>query len=52
MLLAITDHYIQNERLQIDEEEAAFQAEERKKAIERAKTLLYYQTDRVKNLHV
>ena len=36
----------------MDIEEAKFQAEQRKKAIERAKTLLYYQTDRVKKFHV
>ena len=33
-------------------EEAKYQAEKRKEAIERAKTLLYYQTDRVKQFHV
>lgn len=38
--------------MKIDEEEAKFQAEKRKIAIERAKTLLYYQTDRVKQLNV
>ena len=36
----------------MDTEEAMFQAEKRKEAIERAKTLLYYQTDRVKQFHV
>jgi len=43
---------VQAERQSIDREEAAFQAEQRRKAIERAKTLMYYQTDRVKALHV
>ncbi len=38
--------------MEIDEEEAKFQAEQRKKSIEGAKTLLYYETDRVKQLHV
>ena len=42
----------EEERLQIDEEEAKFQAAQRKEAIDRAKTLLYYNTDRVKNFHV
>ena len=42
----------EEERLQIDEEEAQFQAIQRKEAIDRAKTLLYYNTDRVKNFHV
>ena len=36
----------------MDAEEAKFQAEKRKEAIERAKTLLYYQTDRIKKFHV
>lgn len=39
------------ERVQIDIEEAKFQAEKRKEAIEKAKTLQYYQTDRVKGFH-
>ena len=43
---------LQNARIRTDQEEAKFQAEERKKAIERAKTLLYYQTDRVRQLNV
>ena len=38
--------------MRIDLEEAKFQAEKRREAIERAKTLLYYQTDRVKQFHV
>lgn len=36
----------------IDIEEAKYQEEKRKEAIEKAKTQLYYQTDRVKQLHV
>lgn len=43
---------IQEERVKVDIEEAKFQAEKRKEAIERAKTLLYYQTDRIKKFHV
>lgn len=43
---------IQNARIKIDEEEAKFQAKEREKAIEKAKTLLYYQTDRVRQPNV
>ena len=38
--------------MQIDREEAELQAKQRKEAIDRAKTLLYYQTDRVKGFHV
>ncbi len=38
--------------MKIDVEEAQFQADKRKEAIEKAKTLLYYQTDRVKQFHV
>ena len=40
------------ERRKIDIEEALFQAEKRKAAIEKAKLQQYYQTDRVKRLHV
>jgi hypothetical protein len=36
----------------IDIEEAKYQAQKRKEAIERAKTLQYYKTDRVKGYHV
>lgn len=35
----------------IDREEAKFQQAKRKEAIDKAKTLQYYQTDRVKNFH-
>jgi hypothetical protein len=41
----------EEEKLKIDKEEAKFQAEHRKEAIERAKTMLYYQTDRLKTFH-
>ncbi|XP_071960010.1 cilia- and flagella- associated protein 210-like [Antedon mediterranea] len=41
----------EEERVQIDIEEGKFQAEKRKEAIEKAKTLQYYQTDRVKGFH-
>lgn len=43
---------LQAEQVKIDLEEARFQADKRKEAIERAKMLLYYQTDRVKQFHV
>lgn len=43
---------LQEERVKIDKEEAKHQAKKRKEAIERAKTLQYYQTDRVKTFHV
>lgn len=42
----------EEERQQIDLEEAKFQAGQRKSAIEKAKTQQYYQTDRVKSFHV
>ena len=42
----------QEEKVKIDKEEAKHQAQKRKEAIERAKTLQYYQTDRVKTFHV
>lgn len=35
-----------------DIEEAKYQEQKRKETIARAKTQLYYQTDRVKGLHV
>ncbi|XP_020602636.1 coiled-coil domain-containing protein 173-like [Orbicella faveolata] len=41
----------EEERVKIDIEEAKHQAQKRKEAIERAKTLQYYQTDRVKTFH-
>lgn len=42
----------EEERLAIDIEEAKFQAQQRKDAIDKAKTQQYYQTDRVKGFHV
>ncbi|XP_060553680.1 cilia- and flagella- associated protein 210-like [Ruditapes philippinarum] len=39
------------EKVQIDLEEAKFQAQQRKEAIDKAKTQQYYQTDRVKGFH-
>ena len=44
--------FLQEEKVKIDKEEAKHQAQKRKEAIERAKTLQYYQTDRVKTFHV
>ncbi|XP_003386126.1 PREDICTED: coiled-coil domain-containing protein 173-like [Amphimedon queenslandica] len=41
----------EEERVKIDEEEAEFQAARRQELIDRAKTLLYYQTDRLKGFH-
>lgn len=35
-----------------DKEEAEYQQQQRKEAIEKARTQLYYQNDRVKGLHV
>lgn len=52
-LRLITDFFLwQEEKVKIDKEEAKHQAQKRKEAIERAKTLQYYQTDRVKTFHV
>ena len=52
-LSLITDFFLwQEEKVKIDKEEAKHQAQKRKEAIERAKTLQYYQTDRVKTFHV
>lgn len=42
----------EEEKQAIDLEEAKYQAQKRKEAIEKAKTQQYYQTDRVKNFHV
>ncbi|XP_002663472.1 cilia- and flagella- associated protein 210 isoform X1 [Danio rerio] len=41
----------EEERKLIDIEEAKYQAQMRKEAIEKAKTQMYYQTDRVKGFH-
>ena len=42
----------EQEKLKIDREEMEYQAQCRTEAIQRAKTLLYQQTDRVKTFHV
>ncbi|MCI4378613.1 hypothetical protein PGIGA_G00217950 [Pangasianodon gigas] len=47
----IREEIEEEERKQIDIEEAKFQEQKRKEAIERAKTLQYYQIDRVKGFH-
>lgn len=39
------------EKVKIDIEEAKFQANQRKEAIEKARTMIYHQTDRVKTFH-
>lgn len=43
---------MENMRKQIDLEHAEYMAEERKKAIEKAKLLQYHETDRIKTFHV
>ncbi|XP_068185241.1 cilia- and flagella- associated protein 210 [Antennarius striatus] len=47
----IRDEIEEEKRKQIDKEEAKYQQQRRKEAIEKAKTQLYYQTDRVRELH-
>nr|XP_046259523.1 coiled-coil domain-containing protein 173 [Scatophagus argus] len=47
----IRDEIEEEKRKLIDKEEAAYQEQKRKEAIEKAKTQLYYQTDRVRGLH-
>ncbi|XP_072541167.1 cilia- and flagella- associated protein 210 [Salminus brasiliensis] len=47
----IREEIEEEERKRIDIEEAKFQQQKRKEAIERAKTLQYYQADRVKGFH-
>lgn len=42
----------EEERKLIDIEEAKYQEQKRKEAIGKAKAQLYYQTDRVRGLHV
>ena len=39
-------------RRQVDLEHAEYMAEERRKAIEKAKLLQYHETDRIKTFHV
>ncbi|KAG5283659.1 hypothetical protein AALO_G00044540 [Alosa alosa] len=47
----IREEVEEEERKRLDLEEAMYQAEKRKEAIERAKAQQYYQTDRVKGFH-
>nr|XP_005997705.1 PREDICTED: coiled-coil domain-containing protein 173 [Latimeria chalumnae] len=47
----IRDKKEEEKRREIDIEEAKYQAEKRREAIEKAKTQQYYQTDRVKGFH-
>uniref|UniRef100_W5KEG4 Cilia and flagella associated protein 210 n=1 Tax=Astyanax mexicanus TaxID=7994 RepID=W5KEG4_ASTMX len=47
----IREEIEEEERKRIDIEEAKYQEQKRKEAIERAKTQQYYQTDRVKGFH-
>ena len=42
----------EQEKVKIDQDEMEYQAKCREEAIQRAKTLLYQQTDRVKTFHV
>lgn len=48
----IREELEEEKRKQIDVEEAQFKEQQRKEAIEKAKTQLYYQTDRVRGFHV
>ncbi|TMS06208.1 Coiled-coil domain-containing protein 173 [Larimichthys crocea] len=47
----IRDEIAEEKRKVVDKEEAEYQERKRKEAIEKAKTQLYYQTDRVKGFH-
>ncbi|CAJ1079355.1 coiled-coil domain-containing protein 173 [Xyrichtys novacula] len=47
----IREQIEEEKRKQIDKEEAEYQEQRKKEAIEKAKTQMYYQTDRVKGLH-
>ncbi|XP_035532491.1 coiled-coil domain-containing protein 173 [Morone saxatilis] len=47
----IREEIEEEKRKSTDKEEAEYQEQKRKEAIEKAKTQLYYQTDRVKGLH-
>ncbi|XP_029967084.1 coiled-coil domain-containing protein 173 [Salarias fasciatus] len=47
----IREQIEEEKRKQIDIEEAKYQEQKRREAIEKAKTQLYYQTNRVKGLH-
>lgn len=48
----IREQIEEEKRKLTDKEEAKYQEQKRKEAIEKAKSQLYYQTDRVKGLHV
>lgn len=48
----IRDEIVEKKWEEIDKKEAEYQEKKRKEAIEKAKTQLYYQTDRVRELHV
>lgn len=48
----IRDDIEEEKRKQIDREEAEYQAQKRKEALQKAKTQLYYQSDHVRGLHV
>lgn len=48
---AIREQIEEEKRKQLDVEEAKYKQQKRKEAIEKAKTQLFYQTDRVKGLH-
>lgn len=48
---AIREEAEEEKRKQLDIEEAKYKEDKRKEAIEKAKTQLFYQTDRVKRLH-
>lgn len=48
----IRDEMEEEKRKQIDREEAEFQAQKRKEALQKAKSQLYYQSDCVRGLHV
>lgn len=48
----LRDEKDEENRVKIDIEEAKYQAAKRKEAIEKAKTLQYFQTDRIKGFHV
>lgn len=48
----LRDEKAEEERRKIDLEEAKYQAQKRKEAIEKAKVDQYYQSDRVKRFHV
>lgn len=48
----IREQIEEEKRKLIDIEEAKYREQKKKEAIEKARTQLYYQTDRVKGLHV